>query len=245
MRNTRIPTSILRHGVETYYLRNDVSVSIIFCRSTRHTYRYTCSPEHNKGYRTNGDRSSRLRRIGNTAFYGCTALQRIVQGLLPGVLQIERGAFFDCAQLGGALVIPHTTLFLGEGCFARCASLRRVVFEAASCSSSSTTTRTVRIENSVFGGCTALRAIRLPHTLTAIRRYCFYKCHALITIAIPTTVTRIERRAFVECTSLCALELPENVVELADDAYRGCSSVVSVTIRAKSLIKSNSGTISF
>ena len=106
------------------------------------------------------ERSSRLRRIGTAAFYGCIALRRFVQGLPPGVLRIERGAFFDCAQLDGELMIPHTTLFLGEGCFARCASLRSVVFEAASVSSSSTTTRTVRIENSAFSGCTALRAIR-------------------------------------------------------------------------------------
>ena len=93
-------------------------------------------------------RSSRLRRIGNAAFYGCTALRRIVQGLPPGVLRIERGAFFDCEALDGALVIPHTTLFLGEGCFARCASLRRVVFDEAF----STTTSPVLIENSAFGG---------------------------------------------------------------------------------------------
>ena len=31
------------------------------------------------------ERSSRLRRIGTAAFYGCTAFQRIVHGLPPGL----------------------------------------------------------------------------------------------------------------------------------------------------------------
>ena len=60
----------------------------------------------------------------------------------------------------------------------------------------------VKVASCMFNGCTALREITLPSTVTAISYQAFQNCKSLKEITIPAKVTTIDSKAFYNASSL-------------------------------------------
>ncbi len=105
----------------------------------------------------------------------------------------------------------------------------------------------------LFDGCTELKSITLPDTITKIADYTFENCTSLKTITIPESVNRIGYDAFEGTPWLenkrnespmvivnsvlvdgkkCEGEvvIPDNVTSIADHAFMNCENVESVSI---------------
>lgn len=71
---------------------------------------------------------SKLRRIGNWAFYNAHELQNLE--LPEGVEEIGDAAFYGCVYLEN-LVVPSSTRQIGDNTFALCSKLRQITVKAA------------------------------------------------------------------------------------------------------------------
>ena len=83
-----------------------------------------------------------------------------------------------------------------------------------------------------FCGLTALTAVTLPDSLSAIGWGTFEDCSGLTGITIPSSVTTIGFMAFEDCRGLTSITLPDSVTSLDDSVFWGCSSLTSVTLPA-------------
>lgn len=84
-----------------------------------------------------------------------------------------------------------------------------------------------------FSGCTALKSVTLPSTLTTISggtlNYgAFRDCTALETITLPSNLATIEAMAFRGCTSLKSITFPDSLTTLGDSAFRECTNLETV-----------------
>ena len=68
------------------------------------------------------------------------------------------------------------------------------------------------INNRAFGGCTNLRSVKLPDSVTEIYWGAFSGCSSLTEITIPSRVSKIEENAFEGCENLTRIvvEQPKN-----------------------------------
>ena len=97
--------------------------------------------------------------------------------------------------------------------------------------------RTLDIPNTVsslgqaaFGGCSSLESISLPKSVSLIGDFEFYGCTLLKAINIPQTVRSIGTAAFRGCFSLTAIKIPKSVNSIGRSAFRECPSLASVTV---------------
>ncbi len=86
------------------------------------------------------------------------------------------------------------------------------------------------IEHSAFNGCSSLESVTIPEGVTTIGGSAFYRCSSLRSVTIPEGVTSIGERAFEDCSSLTSVTIPESVTLIDSFAFDGCSSLESVTI---------------
>ena len=85
------------------------------------------------------------------------------------------------------------------------------------------------VGNYAFQGCTALRSITLPSSLTSIGFGAFERS-SLTSITLPSSITSIPPGFCRYCTSLTSITLPSSVTQVIQDAFRGCTSLTSVTL---------------
>ena len=90
-----------------------------------------------------------------------------------------------------------------------------------------------------FAGCSNLKTVLLPETLTEINMggdggYGFYgafsDCSSLRTISIPSTVTTIGRESFSGCTSLENIILSPSVTWIGEAAFSHCTNLRSIIL---------------
>lgn len=113
------------------------------------------------------------------------------------------------------------------------------------------------IGNYAFYGCTDLKSVFIPNSVTNIGGSAFYNCSGLTSVTIPSSVTDIGAKAFYgcsgltevnynatncnsmgsssssifqDCESLTTLHIGDNVQIIPDYAFRGCTGLTSVTI---------------
>ena len=70
-----------------------------------------------------------------------------------------------------------------------------------------------------FDGCTDLRKVTLPSTITTICDYAFDGCTSLTSINIPSSVKTIEDHSFRNCTSLRSISIPNSVETIERYAF--------------------------
>ena len=83
---------------------------------------------------------------------------------------------------------------------------------------------------SAFNGCSSLRSIELPESLTSIGSIAFEGCSSLESIELPESLTWIGGYAFQYCSSLESIELPESLTSIEISAFSGCSSLESIEL---------------
>ncbi len=86
------------------------------------------------------------------------------------------------------------------------------------------------ISDYAFCGCSSLKSISIPNSVTSIGDDAFLGCSSLTTITIPDSVTTIENNAFSSCTGLKSITIPNSVTSIGDAAFSECSSLTTITI---------------
>ncbi|NDW13181.1 leucine-rich repeat domain-containing protein [Bacteroides sp. 214] len=180
--------------------------------------------------------------IHTQAFYGCSSLTEVV--LPPNLKEIVYSAF-EASGIEN-ITIPASVIYIQQGAFEGCSSLKSVYFEESDipltlrwaifsgCTSLTEIDlpdRIIAMVNYTFRGCTSLRRVHYPSSLhiTSIPKYEFEGCLALECIPLTPYITSIGEAAFSKCTSLTDIDLT-GVNELQKGCFSGCSSLVNVLI---------------
>ena len=121
--------------------------------------------------------SYRVTRIGDQAFYECSALTSIV--IPEGVTSIGAQAFFECSALT-SIVIPEGVTSIGGHAFMYCSALTSIVIPASVTS----------IGNRFFSACTSLTSIVIPASVTSIGEKAFCVCTSLTSITFDGTIAQ-------------------------------------------------------
>lgn len=195
-------------------------------------------------------------RIDGYAFAGCTALESLTMG--KSLMTIDKAAFSGCTALtditfGGNL---HS---LGGGVFQGCTSLISVS------GMPETIGDWVEVEentgygfgNNMFAGCTKLRSVELPASLTTVPESMFMGCSSLTGVVFKGNIVAIADMAFSDCTNLQEVSFTDDTMGtvgekafmnctsllktpftkctvLGASAFAGCTSLTSVTLDAES-----------
>ena len=86
------------------------------------------------------------------------------------------------------------------------------------------------VDDVAFRNCQQLREVILNKGLQMIGKSAFYGCTSLKSINIPSTVTKIGRYAFGDCNSLCELVLNDGLREIGEYTFRGSESLESIQL---------------
>lgn len=183
-----------------------------------------------------------VRRIGGSAFYGCSGLTGIT--LPSGVVQIDSYAFQSCSGLLN-VSLPGTLTFIGYDAFYGCSGLASVVipdsvtsmdyhaFENCSALQSVALSRNLTsIPSYCFNGCSSLQSIVFPAGLKSIGEYAFYDCTALADVVLPNGLTSIGSYAFYNCDSFTRFDIPATVESIGTHMIRACDNLKTITVAA-------------
>ena len=190
--------------------------------------------------------------IGNRAFYGCTALQRIT--IPASVTSIGDNAFFNCDSLT-EITVPATVTRLGDGPFASCRRLTDIKAEEANpaftavegvlfdksgtaliqfpggrSGAYSIPEGVTDIRPEAFRGCFSLTGVTIPDGVTTIGCSAFYDCRALKGASIPDSVTTVEDKAFFSCGAMTELTIGNSVTTIGEFAFGDCRSLTFVAV---------------
>ncbi|MCX4302508.1 MAG: leucine-rich repeat protein [Clostridia bacterium] len=80
-----------------------------------------------------------------------------------------------------------------------------------------------------FDGCTSLTSINIPSSVKTIEDHSFRNCTSLRSISIPNSVETIERYAFIN-SGLVSVIIPNSVMNLGEGAFYNCSSLTAATL---------------
>ena len=81
-----------------------------------------------------------------------------------------------------------------------------------------------------FYGCSGLKSVTIPDSVTRIGSFAFSGCSGLESVTIPDSVTRIGKFAFSGCERLRSVAIPDSVASIGERAFSDCSRLESVTI---------------
>ena len=167
---------------------------------------------------------SGLTRIGNLAFYGCTALKSVsmpdsvtevgwyafsgctgltMLDLSSNLKTIEDGGFRECTSLP-AVRLPGSLTSIGYQGFYRCESLTEITIPAS----------VEKLGYCAFSFCYSLVRVNIQAPISRLPDWTFYGCSQLTDITLPSTLTGAEEFAFYNCTSL------SNVVYTGSEANK-------------------------
>ena len=80
-----------------------------------------------------------------------------------------------------------------------------------------------------FLGCTNLKSVTIPDSVTSIGDGAFSNC-GLANVTIHNSVTSIGNSAFSNCASLTSVTIGDSVTFIGESAFSGCKNLTSVTI---------------
>jgi len=82
---------------------------------------------------------------------------------------------------------------------------------------------------SAFNGCTRLKSVTIPNSVTSLGNYAFV-ASGITNVSIPNSVTSMGEDAFDGCSSLTSVTIGTNVTGIGGYAFEGCIGLTSVTI---------------
>ena len=196
-----------------------------------------------------------VKTIGAKAFYGCTALEKIT--LSEGLEYINDYAFYNCKAVK-ELVLPDSLQEAGFRMLDGCSKLEKITLPFTGKSRTKSThityyfgdesgynpgyytgavTELVFTENCTVipikaaSGCSYLRKVTIPKTVTRIKDSAFYKCYGLEEVVIPSGVTTLESMAFFDCSSMENVFIPDSVTSIGSrNFYRYTYTYVPSTV---------------
>ncbi|CAJ1944315.1 unnamed protein product [Cylindrotheca closterium] len=147
--------------------------------------------------------------------------------------------FKGCLNLRNVHLKSPLIKFIPNGAFLQCRRLTTIELPSS----------ILRLEQSAFSCCTALKHIQIPPKVVQVQKRAFYRCkrletigwpemlfeisadtlfgcQALVNVQLPSSVQTIRERAFAGCSSLVFLGLPEGLYSIETSAFEGCRSMV-------------------
>ncbi len=147
-----------------------------------------------------------VKKISDTAFYGCVSLTAINVGEANENYRSHDGVLFN--KLGTVLIT----------CPAGKSGEYSVPYGVK------------EIGKSAFEACEGLTEIKLPESVEVIDEYAFLGCRGITGIELPGSIDSIEYFAFGHCDSLTEMVIPEGVKKINWGAFSGCEKLLSVTV---------------
>ena len=92
-----------------------------------------------------------------------------------------------------------------------------------------------------FRDCSSLECLDIPNSVSVIGEGAFWGCTSLKSIDIPDTVTKIEGWTFVDCTSLRRINLSDSVTKIGNWAF--CGSSLETLIIPSSILEIGKGAL--
>lgn len=163
-----------------------------------------------------------VRYIGSKAFYQKSNLLAVYFSNVNNIQSIGSYAFADTQYGNSNMGVSGTVGYIGNIAYkfnGTMPSDTELVLKSG----------TVAIAGNAFSGCTGLKSITIPNTVTNIGNSAFYGCTALKSITIPSSVTTIGTGAFFG-SGLTSVTIPNTVINLGGSIFNNCNSLTSVTI---------------
>ena len=147
------------------------------------------------------------------------------------------GSAFKANKKITRVVIPGSVQSIWGHAFKDCTSLEEVVIEKPEADMPSDGLKHI-YKDAAFAGCTSLRSINLPSTLTNLGYdergggygSVFEGCSSLTSITIPSGVNGISRNTFKNCTALKKVDIKGRLKAIESDAFLGCTSLESIDL---------------
>ncbi len=134
-----------------------------------------------------------IKKIGNSAFYGCSKLKTVTFKKTSKVATIGKKAFYKCTALT-KISIPASVKKIDDYGFYYCKKMTTVSFAAKS--------KLVKIGKKTFAKCTALKKIVIPDKVTTIGTSAFEGSSKMTSATIGKYVKKIGSKAFYNCKKL-------------------------------------------
>ena len=199
--------------------------------------------------------------IGNSAFINCSKLASITFAEVSHLTTIDFQAFNGTAI--SSITIPASVTSIGSYVFGDCQNLTSINVEAGNTNYSSeggvllnkdkttliqypigntASSYTIpygvtTIDDNAFDGCTSLRSVNIPASVTSIGNYSFYSA-GLTSVTIPANVTSIGSEAFEGCDDLSLVYVlrSESVPTLGNNAFSYCANNLVIYVPNGSLV---------
>ena len=179
---------------------------------------------------------SKLRRVGKSAFNGCTALSSVA--LNSSLLKIGSYAFRNCRALTSINLpasVKECSAYFVDGCSnlqtisvngnnSYYTSIKGVLYNKA---------KTTLLRCPEGYASTSFFSDDYPSSITTIGDYAFESCKNIFTMTIPYGVTSFGYGAFRYCTSLKFLTIPSSVNKFGNYAFVGVENLEHLTVNIK------------
>lgn len=93
------------------------------------------------------------------------------------------------------------------------------------------------INSAAFKGCTSLKDIAIPNSVTTIDTNIFEGCTNLVSASLPNACASLPKAAFKNCSSLKTIYIPKSYITINDEVFSGCTSLTSVTFEENSTVR--------
>ena len=191
--------------------------------------------------------------IGNTAFSDCSSLATVTFEKGSRLKTIGNNAYYRCTSLT-SIEIPASVETIEKKAFMHCSSLATVTFEKGS----QLKTIAGDSYDGAFSDCTALTSIEIPASVETIEATAFKRCSKLATVTFEkgSQLKTIGGGysssshfgtysdyygAFSDCSSLTSIEIPASVETIEATAFKRCSKLTTITFEKGSQLKTIGG----
>lgn len=171
-----------------------------------------------------------ITEIGAEALEGTKVNTTLYNQIMQNNIQtIGLGAFADCKQLTGEIVVKNTVQNLGEGVFKNCTGIETAKIQINGLT---------KLPNETFSGCTSLSTVELPAATVEIGNAAFKNCTSLSKEMVynnifPTTKSNmiVGNQSFENCTGIEGeFNVPTNIKTIGDSAFKGCTGITKLNI---------------